>query len=140
MFSFIKSYFEKRKIKDYIDEEVKLMILIFSLVTYLDKKIKDIEIMNSDLLILNLFISRYPDINEEELQLLKKYGHQDYISYLKKFKQDEDFFELKKQEVLSTVRRKNDKDLNKSILKLINADGVVAKEESDFMREIRELI
>lgn len=140
MFSFIKSYFEKRKIKDYIDEEVELMILIFSLVTYLDKKIKDIEIINSDLLILNLFISKYPGISEEDLKLLKKYGHQDYIGYLKKFKQDEDFFELKKQEVLSTVRRKNEKDLNKSILKLINADGVVAKEESDFMREIRELI
>lgn len=139
MFSFIIDWFNTQKVKRCLDKDFNFMMQLFAIVTYLDKEVKDIEIIDSDLLIDKLIKRKYPTLSINETDSLKKLGHKKYIDFLKKFKIDEEYFELKKQEALSTIKRRNDKTLNDYVSMIINSDGIVANEESSFVREIKSI-
>lgn len=137
MFNLIINWYRTKKIKKHLDKDFDFMMQLFAIVTYLDKEVKDIEIIDSDLLIDKLIRKKYTNLDSTEINLLKDLGHKKYIDSLKKFKIDEEYFELKKQESLSTIRRKDDKNIKDCISMIINSDGIVSNEESSFIKEIR---
>lgn len=139
MFNIIIEFFKKRKIKKHLDKDFYFIIELFSIVTYLDKEIKDIEIIDSDLLLENLIKIKHPELDLHETSLFKTFGHEIYINNLKKFKSNEEYFQLKKQEILSTLKINKKNSLNKYVFMLINSDGIIANEESCFIRELKNL-
>lgn len=139
MFKIISKFFQKRKIKKYLDKDFYFIIDLFSIVTYLDKEIKDIEIIDSDLLLTSLIKRKHSELELYETNLIKTFGHEKYINNLKKFKLNEEYFQLKKQEVLSTLKINKRNNLNKYVFTLINSDGIIANEETCFIKELRNL-
>lgn len=137
MLNLIINWYRTKKIKKHLDKDFDFMMQLFAIVTYLDKEVKDIEIIDSDLLIDKLIRKKYTNLDSTEINLLKDLGHKKYIDSLKKFKIDEEYFELKKQESLSTIRRKDDKNIKDCISMIINSDGIVSNEESSFINEIK---
>lgn len=139
MFGIINKFLKKRKIKKHLDKDFYFIIELFSIVTYLDKEIKDIEIIDSDLLIEDFIKIKYPKLDFDIASLIKTFGHEKYISNLKKFKSNEEYFQLKKLEVLSSLKINKTDNLKKYLFMLINSDGIVANEESCFIKELENL-
>jgi len=141
----IKIFLLGLKVNKYLDKDLKLTIALYSIVTFLDKEAKDIEILDSDMLIEKFIRSKFKNNKDESMvKSLKTYCHHIYMEYLKKYKHDENYFELKKQEVLSTLKKQDKKssikkDLYQNVLLIIEADGVKTDEESDFIKQIKKV-
>lgn len=134
--NFLRKTYLNTRLSKYLTKNFRLELEVFAVVTYLDKEIKDIEILDSDILINRLINHTYPDLTEKEEELLEEYSNNFYISELKKFKVDEHYFEVCRQEVLSQVKKLKNKKIKENVLMIVKSDGIITEDESDFLNEL----
>lgn len=144
MFKLIIKKYDEIILKEYLTKDFLLAIELLSILTYLDKEIKQIEIYNSDKLI-EAWISENIEtmILKKRLKLIN-FAHNIYIENLKKYKKDEKFYITRKNTLISKFNYMKDKRFVKSIFKinlisnLINSDGIITKEEHEFILKIKD--
>jgi hypothetical protein len=144
MFESIIRKYDEIVLKEYLNKDFLLAIELLSILTYLDKEIKHIEIYSS-----NKLIEAWINENIETILLKKKlrlinFANNIYIENLKKYKKDGRFYITRKNALISKILHTKDKRFVKSIFKinlisnLLNSDGLISREEHEFILKIRE--
>ena len=125
-------------IRKYKTNEIKNLVLLYAISIFLDKKIKDIEIVSANNLLYEIIEEKYDDISLNEEKLLAEH----YLSMLKEklilYKNDDYSFEMDKIKVLNNLK-KNENKIN-AIKKIIKSDNEISPEEKDFLQQIKELL
>ena len=125
-------------IRKYKTDEIKNLVLLYAISIFLDKKIKDIEIVSANNLLYEIIEEKYDDISLNEEKLLAEH----YLSMLKEklilYKNDDYSFEMDKIKVLNNLK-KNENKIN-AIKKIIKSDNEISPEEKDFLQQIKELL
>ena len=125
-------------IRKYKTDEIKNLVLLYAISIFLDKKIKDIEIVFTNNLLYEIIEEKYNDISLNEEKLLAEH----YLSMLKEklilYKNDDYSFEMDKIKVLNNLK-KNENKIN-AIKKIIKSDNEISPEEKDFLQQIKELL
>lgn len=124
--------------KKFIDNEFNQVVLLFSITTYLDYEIKDIELINADSQLDKYLKKKFPYLKLKKRRELLDYAHELYIKNLIDFKKNKNYFQSKCNETIPFFENHKNEELIDSINEIINSDGSITKEESLFLDRIKK--
>ncbi|WP_323585549.1 hypothetical protein [Aliarcobacter butzleri] len=142
IFKGIKKYFLFIKINKFLkttNEDILFIVKLYSVITYLDLKVKDIEIINSFDLIDKYIKLKFRKLQLEHIHNIQEYAKIIYYENIRDFRNDKGSYELYKQEILSVLRKIKNKKLYKNILLIINSDNIITDKENEFLIEMQKI-
>ena len=135
----VKKYFLEKRIEKYLKttkDDIEFIVSLYAVIVYLDRKIKQIEVINSFCLLDSYIRLKFRKLDPERVEDIKTFAKNLFYKKIKNFKTHDSSFELEKQEILSTLRKIKNKKLYKNILVIINADNIVTDKENQFIVEM----
>lgn len=141
-FEAIKKYFLLKKINKFLKtthEDILFIVNLYSVITYLDLKVKDIEVINSFDLIDKYIKLKFRKLQLKHIHNIQEYAKIIYYENIRDFRSDKGSYELHKQEILSVLRKIKNKKLYKNILLIINSDNIITDKENEFIIEMQKI-
>ncbi len=138
----IKKYFFNKRIEKYLKttkDDINFIVNLYAVIVYLDKQVKQIEILNSFNLLDGYIRLKFKKLDEDKIKDIETYAKELFYQKLHEFKAIEGSFELLKQEILSTLRKIKNKKLYRNILIIINSDNIVTDKENQFIVEMQKI-
>lgn len=142
LFENIKKYFFNKRIEKYLKttkDDINFIVNLYAVIVYLDKQVKQIEILNSFNLLDGYIRLKFKKLDEDKIKDIETYAKELFYQKLHEFKTIEGSFELLKQEILSTLRKIKNKKLYRNILIIINSDNIVTDKENQFIVEMQKI-
>lgn len=141
-FEAIKKYFLLKKINKFLKtthEDILFIVNLYSVITYLDLQVKDIEVINSFDLIDKYIKLKFRKLQLKHIHNIQEYAKIIYYENIRDFRNDKGSYELHKQEILSVLRKIKNKKLYKNILLIINSDNIITDKENEFIIEMQKI-
>lgn len=126
------------RIRKYKSENIKKIALLYAITIFLDKKIKDIEIISAKNLIYKIIEGHHKNIPLNKKELVVDYYYEIIKQKLIQYKNNDFSFENDKIKILNYL--KHSKEKMQAIKKIIKSDNEISSEEKKFMEQIKEML
>ena len=135
MFDILKYFNLEKKLND----DLITLAKVLAVAAFLDKRIKKIEMLQSQLIIKEYIKKRKISLSPRNIKISTKRVYNKYLDILKSYKNDEEKLKIDKESIKKHLTVKQDKELLFIVELIIKADNVIDEREKTFLEEIKEI-